>query len=376
MSNKDAPQQGNKPATPLSPIFGSHCRTQTFSFKPTRYDGHHIYYEAFMENPVTKMWTVRRISLIDDPKNRRVSTNVVKNGLSFAGAIALLNTQEKDLLKGTQNYEPRQPDAKMMGFIHFRAFAEREGYVFDVAGYPHPRPNPHTIPDSGTFLLADIESADKNIARTLEDFGDAPQTGRMPNTLFVFEAFNRSAAPAGSQANLATMRALDILDRYVQYVTHARDKMAQYCENYAQLGQGTLIADAEKALQLAEACTRQLKPYGVETREFERFILQMQVVCHVLHAQGLHDLMRRSLGDFAQNDAAFKDRLNGALSTYQKLDPTELGALQLKEAVLGISVPVLPTSINSFIDNYNRQRADFNPQQPTPPKNNGGPFVA
>ena len=170
------------------------------------------------------------------------------------------------------------------------------------------------------------------------------------------------------------MRAIDLLLKFADQIETAHKKMTEYCHSYQTLGKGELILAAEKSLHLADISLRQLKVYGLETQSLESFTMQCLASCHVLHAQGLYDLMRKRLGDFDENEAAFKNAFTKATETYKRIDASAEGTALLQEMISQGKKPIVPPAIQQFLDNFRKHQNRFEnirnsmPHAPRTPK--------
>lgn len=358
----------------LHPLFGTYTRTETYNVlgqKPgTTY---HLHCEAFLDDPVAKTWTVSKVARITEqhsinPHIHKTTTQVhkVKAKVSFKEAAASLAEFEKQCKEKPHTFKPLFPDAPAMEFTHYKAFAEREGYVFDAEGLPHARPNARALPLGCIFNQEDVDSANTHAARPDDEYNNAGPASRSPGTHFILEQFTRAAHSQDFNTATSGLRVLNILDRFVEQVEQAHKKMQEYCEKYEQLGQGDLITDAEKTLKMAESSIAQLKAYGVDTTQFSSFLLQCQITCHILHAEGLYDLMNKGKGDFDANEALFKTRVNSALESYKKIDDSDEGLKLMKNMIVQSPAPAVPATIGQFIARYKAQRKDYEPRPPLP----------
>jgi hypothetical protein len=192
-------------------------------------------------------------------------------------------------------------------------------------------------------------------------------SGKIPDTHFLFDGFNKPAQREGLDESLAHVRILNIFDRFAGYIQTAGDKMEDYCRNYRNLEQGALILEAEEALDTAESVLRQLSPYGVDTAPFAHFVLQCRITCHVLHAQGLYDLMLQGKGDFTQNEFMFKRRVSQAVEAFKKVDSSDKSLQLLQDMIVQAPKPEVPAAIALFLDNYQKQRAEAGTRKPSAP---------
>lgn len=359
-------KQGPEKKDVLHPVFGTYCRTQTFAVKAAFAPRvRHVHYEIYLEDPATQKWSVNKVtqslrpSFFPPKEEHAVDIARVSKGLDFAEAVKALAEYEKDFRASPALYSPLVPEPAQMEFLHYKAFAEREGYVFDAAGHPRARPQAKVLPE-GTFNQEDVDSANKNLARPDDAFDNLGTVNKVPNTLFIFDSFNYAASRHTVPVALREARVVNLLDQFAAHVTAAHEKMQAYCEKYDELGQGGLLAEAEEELSVAEACVTQLKAYAVDTDKFDSFVRQCTIVCHVLHAQGLYDLMNRGLGDYDQNEAAFKECVLKASTAYRKLPgATESGVFDLQDMIVRSPVPDIPSSIPFFLANYKKQREAY-----------------
>lgn len=322
-----------------------------------------------MDDPVRKTWSVQRVTMMIEASGKSsLSAHRTHSHIPFPVALQLISQLERNHRENTANYTPLFPEPPHMGFEHFKAFAEREGYIFDREGQAHPRPHPAALPDGIDFPPENVASADRHVARSVDDFTANGHLSKLPNTLFVLNSFNRVAARKGVHESLAEMRVMDLLERFVASIDVAHAKMDEYCRNYQNLGQGHLMDEAQRALLIAETGVKQMKAYGVETREFESFVAQCRIAGHIVHAQALFDLMRRQKGDFDDLERDFKLAYTEAVTAYSQLDPRPEALNALKAAITHAGAPALPPAIRIFIDTYREQKTDADKKRsPTPP---------
>lgn len=352
----------------LHPLFGTRCRTQTYGLVAYKRGHYHMHLEAVLDDPVKKTWAVRKIVSVAEPRasiifgsdtQSKTYVHQLRSGISFTQALDMMQDFERSCRNRGQDFRVLVPDAPMMGFDHYRAFAEREGYVFDITGRAHARPAADALPAGGSFDQRDIDTADKLCQRPANEFDNNGPASKTPNTHFLFDQFTRATHGQNMHERLVHMRVLDILDHFAGHVQTAHDKLKEYCTHYQELGQGGLIYDAEQALKMAGADLRQLKAYGVDTTHFDNFLLQCEITCHVLHAEGLYDLMNNQKGDFAQNEMLFKERVNKALEGFRKIDSSERGLQTLQDMIVQTPKPEVPESMTAFLENYARQKEAF-----------------
>jgi hypothetical protein len=333
-----------------------------------------VFYEAYLEDPVAKTWAVSRVTRLPKPslsilrRDVETHTQVVKKGLSLQSALEEMAEFERNCRGRPKDFTVSYPDAGAMGFAHFKAFAEREGYVFDEEYRPLPRPAREALPPGASFFDSDLDSAAKHLRRPAEEFRNDGPLSRAPNAHFLLDRFTAAAHSYDYNQALAATRILNILDRFASQIGTVEEKLTEYCGKYRELGQGGLIDDALKALDTADGSIRQMKAYGVDTKEFEFFLQQCQVTCHVLHARGLFDLMNRGEGDFAHNEALFKSRVDKAAEVYGHIDASKEGGDTLKNMIVQPGPLSVPPTIGKFVAHYKELRPGDPPPQPKPPK--------
>ena len=352
----------------LTPLFGTRCQTQTYGLAAYKRGHYHIHLEAVLDDPVKKTWAVRKVINVSEPRysmifgsdtDNKTYVHQLRSGLNFTQALDVMQDFERNCRNRGQDFRVLVPDAPMMGFDHFRAFAEREGYVFDTNGHAHARPAEGTLPAGASFDKRDIDIADTHCQRPANEFDNNGPASKTPNTHFLFDHFTKATHGHNMNERLAQLRVLDILDHFAGHVQTAHDNLKEYCTHYQELGQGGLIYDAEKALKLAGASLRQLKAYGVDTTDFDSFLLQCDITCHVLHAEGLYDLMNNQKGDFEQNELLFKERVNKALDGFRKIDSSARGLQTLQDMIVQTPKPQVPDSMTAFLQNYAAQKEAF-----------------
>ena len=360
----------------LHPLFGTYCSTESFSVRNFKGGSQHQHFEAYLDDPVKKTWTVSKVVTTTQSgfnpyrEKNSTTTSLVKGKVNFKEALELLGTNEKDCRDKPLAYDKLYPDAPMMRFVHYKAFAEREGYVYDTNGKPHARPNERVLPLGCTFYQSDVDSANQNNERPAAEFDNNGPASKLPNSHFLLDRFNTAAHKNDYQTSVNGLRALSILDHFVDQIEQTQKHLDEYCEKYSQMGFGGLIDDADTTLRLAESSLKQLRAYGVDTTEYDRFVLQCRVAAYVLHAEGLYDLMNKGKGDYAANEALFQSRVTQALDNFKKIDSSESAHRTLENMIVQTPKPEAPAAIGDFVKQYRRQRAGYGDPAPAaaPPK--------
>src|SRR5690606_31856884 len=110
---------------------------QTYGLAAYKRGHYHIHLEAVMDDPVKKTWAVRKIINVSEPRysmvfgsdtDNKTYVHQLRRGLNFTEALDVMQDFERNCRNRGQDFRVLVPDAPMMGFDHFRAFAEREGY--------------------------------------------------------------------------------------------------------------------------------------------------------------------------------------------------------------------------------------------------------
>lgn len=381
-------RKDDTPENALVPIFGSHCRTESFAFKhPNAGTSQYLHFEMVRENPNDDSWTVQRITQTANSRTGQSYVSIEKQAarLTFAAAVRELSLAENHLRGRPNGFTPVYPDAAAMGFLHFRAFAEREGYVFDTAGRPWPRPAADALPAPGAHVVfdqADITRADANLQRPAGEFGPAAPSRKLPNTLFIFDAFNRNALGKKAEGELAGLRVMNLLDQFVRKIEAMDKALHDYASAHLRPDAQRHINTAEYSLTQARHDLRQIKAYGIDTAAFEKFADECAIVLNVVHAQGLYDQLRRQSGSFDDLEAQFKKRASAALDLYSQLERADAGKgtpaqyaqgrQTLQEMMIQGGTPAIPEAIGEFTARYHAQRKAMidakKPAPPAPPK--------
>jgi len=137
--------------------YGDQCRSRAFSHLDGL-EGQEIWRKA-LYNGATSGWQLIDIEkLVQGPEGDGpvYKTKPVKDGLSFFAAIKDLAEYEHS--QSELGLIPVGADPDALGLEHYRAFAEREGIIFDTENYPHPTVNGEIV-TAGNFTAAAIENA-------------------------------------------------------------------------------------------------------------------------------------------------------------------------------------------------------------------------
>lgn len=377
----------NRP--PLVPIFGMRCRTQSYTFKnPNAGTRQFLHFQAYRDG-AGDSWTIQRVNQVQERNgNAYADVETMDLRLPFAEMLRALASYDSYYNRSTASFTPSYPDAAALGFEHYRAFAEREGFVFDTQGMPWPRPAAGVLPPTDAharFDEKDIARADKHLQRPPEEFGPAPPSRKLPDALFLFDAFNRRAIGKNADHEIAGMRALSLMDQFVNHIDAMNGHLSVYAAHHKGLDAPGRLASAEISLNTARVQLRQLKAYGVDTAAFEKFANECGVTVQVMAAQGLYDQLARVPHPFSDAEAKFKERVGKALDLYAELERTLAdkhtaaayaeGRTALHEMMIQGGAPALPPAIAQFVTRYRQQRAEYikDAKPPAAPKPPAGP---
>lgn len=327
-----------------------------------------MHLEAYLDNPLQNTWTVQLVDEVVENRNSVFKmqayseARTLKSGISFIDAIDMLAAFEKDIEGDTGNFRPTVPNATLLDFLHFRAFAEREGYVYDVSGSAQARPDANALPPDAFFYEADVERADKHMQRPPEAFQDGNVQSKIPHAHFLFDHFRVAA----QKRAIPETRVISLMDHFVGHISTMNQKLHEYCATYEQLGKGGLIIDAEQSLDTAFSVLNQLKAYGLDISGFEKFAQECRVTCGMLHAIGIYDLMSRGKADTVVNEPIFQKRLSDTVAAYKKIDASSEGEATLKHLITHAERPEVPPAIQAFLDGHKKARDAF--YRPAPPR--------
>ena len=346
----------------LQPLFGSYCRTSSFRWLTCPQSGEHILHlEAFVDDPIKKTWTVQLVDSIIENRHsvfktiHRVETKTVLSAGTFLDVLDQLCTFENDNTQDSAHFQTTLPDRQMLGWRHFKAFAEREGYVFDTQGVAYARPDINAFPPDAQFSKQDIHSANNNMQRPADEFHNTGKQSKVPQTHFLLDHFRVAA----KKKTIPQVRIISHMDNFAAHITEMHQKLETYCQTYQNLGKGGLVQEAEQALDKAESDLKQIKAYGLNVESFERFTHECRITCAMLHAMGIYDLMVTGKADVATNEAVFQNRLDQALALYKKIDPTTEGQHALEFMITHAEQLIVPPAIKAFLDGHAKARAEF-----------------
>lgn len=363
----------------LLPVFGTRCRSQGFAYiHPNAGSDQYVHFVAYREAANQDQWTVQRITHTGNSKTGEswAKADTLGQHMGFEDALEMIAQYENYHRGNTQGFRPLFPDVPALGFEHFRAFAEREGYIFDRDGKAHPRRAPGTLPEGGEFSAEAIASADKNCQRPAHEFGSAAPSRRLPDTVFLFDAFNRKAIGKKHSSELASLRVLNLMDTFVRHIETFSTHLQSYRTDYLKPGGGARISAAELSLVQARNQLRQMQAYGVDTAAFEKLTQECAIIACVAQAQGTYDQLRRQMGNFDELETLFKTRASEALRLYEALEKGNLakdkdvasryaeGYTALQEMMIQGGAPSVPGAIMNFVERYRSERAKMIPSSP------------
>ncbi len=349
----------------LPPLFGTYCMTERFGNPHPRGQAEHIHFEAWLDDPVKKSWTVTRVTeAIDDKQHLSTKAKTVKSKLPFDEALSLLAQEE---IKAKKSLTTLLPVAADMEYLHFKAFAEREGYIFDKDGIPHARPALDAIPADAGFTAADIASANRHVQRPPHEFSADTPVANLPQSHFLFDFIAHTKHLDHHAERMNELRVLDLLDHYVSHIKEMRRNLGEYVDGYANGDNSHLIGKAEDALKMSDYSLQQLKAYHVDTQLFESFNRQCRLTCLIIHAEGLYKQMQAGKIDVTLAEPVFKTCVKEAEEMLKTIDPSAHASELLKSVIVQNGPLILPASIDAFIDGYDSHKKNFYAHKPPSP---------
>lgn len=154
-----------------------------------------------------------------------------------------------------------------------------------------PPPRPCVLPSM--LIVPSIASADK-LPTPASEFDTSAPSRRLPDTLFLFDAFNRKAIGKKHSSELASLRAQP--DGYVcQAYRNIQQPAACLPRRLPQARRRMPVCRRIVVVQ-ARNQLRQMQAYGVDTTAFEKLTQECAIIACVAHAQGTYDQLRRQLG--------------------------------------------------------------------------------
>lgn len=326
----------------LNPLYGSFCRTQAYET-----DGETTWLEACLSHPESQQWQLCKIT----SQSGKTKVDPAGPPLDFNRVLETFVIFEKhnagDVCTSHNLHE--------LAFYHYKAFAEREGYVFDENGLPHARPARAALPDGAVFLDEDVSSANQHVQRP-EAFFHEDKPYQKPATHFLFDQFQKAATGKSVNQALNEIKILHIFNRFTGHIDEAAKNLSEYVDNYQTLGQALLVQKAEESLDQAALCLKQAETYGLNLPGFHGFVEQCKLLCDVTHAQSLYVLMHKNLGDLTANESSFLIRYQSAMARFRAMDGGDTGSL--RELILQ-SPPQKPAIMVDFVENYKKQHASF-----------------
>ncbi len=374
-----------------TPIFGTYCRT--LAFRHVNLQNFYEYYEAFQSDEADGTWDVALVRVKksnvqvgeDGEPEERIASRPVVKGVSFAEALTRLAAFEQTFLDPSQQNIVVGPSREDMDTDHFIKFAEREGYIFDVVHVPHARVSMKALPPGATFRKTDLDRANERWKEAVTRYDGAPTP--LPANGILSDMFRRAASKANIEDALTQSQALFQMDQFFDRLKNARALLSSYIDEYRELGKGGYLANAMKALDEAEGDLKKIDKLGVPTGEFKQFVEQFRICCLITHAQGMFNLNQERLFDatrpesaeeqFKENQQFVRMKTQEAVDRYRKMGATSKEIQFLQATVIQGTDPIVPDSIDTFIENYETRREAFTKKmsngRPTPPKGNMPP---
>ena len=386
----NTPEKASKTAR-----FGTYFRTACFEQHPLhRDDGSYAkehawkeYHEAHQLNGSPFLWSISKIKIENENGDTLIKSRPQVENLTFMEALERL-AQYENFQKS--QYPDQSPDAeiKELGTKHFKAFALREGILWDKEQTPHILKHPDALPQ-GQFHSSDVAVARETLAAT-------PEFSMPVKNNILSEIF--SAATSRSNVDLALhgLQCLNITNRFASCISSLAYDLSNVCSD--PLKQESEIQGlTKKSIKLwprssalihstvRETYSRGLyrqswsRPYGwalqridtaaQELQELKKegkditSLTEMLYICematHLLYAQALLNVCRNSPGLAKMEAPVIQTALDDAERIYTQHMNMETRALyeSLKQNVASGETPRVPDFIKNFADEYAENKA-------------------
>lgn len=393
-----APQKTEKAENPASPLIarhGTYCRTATFEQQPLhRDDGSYAadyvwkeYHEAYQQNG-THLWTINKIKIENE------NGKTVYKCRPQSENLPLLETLEE--LRRFESFQQSQypgqnaaAEIADLGFRHFKAFAEREGLLWDKDAAPKALPHPEALPP-GTYLAEEVEAARRRAHDTTAQPVAAGDT--------LAQIFMAAASSQNIELALDNMTKTGLADQFREMVSGFQSALKEMiketvptnamlyfndetpprlCERLAK----TLWTKKEKKYSFtgsewekrhytsaygrvlhrideANTCLVKMENTGLDTTPLAALLYASEMATHFICAQQLFSYCRK----FPSHTENHTNEIQSALADAELVYKNHLGqeSRELYESMkAGVSngdEPKVPAFIQEFLNNYDQKR--------------------
>lgn len=353
MSDSATPARNNT----FSPVFGDYCQTRAFTSQPMGFDVTQTM-QAYCSDPVLGLWSASLIktSVIDGVKvTEAFPVEGLQSTADFCAVIDKLAQFEVMMSDPEYGYTSDKKEIQALGYAHYKAFAEREGFLFDELDIPRLRPHAMVLPE-GRFTATSIEAAARHF--------DGRSFGKGFKTLveqgLLGDTFNRT----GTDVKIAIkdieglVKQLDYEERYVHLLSKIQANITEYVRAYSRGGKGSLLRDALEMVDGSRA-SNGLSTYADELKgikysgasALENFNTELKISILMIHARALYRMATvHDQSNRADNLDAMGDSLDKVYSLLRKRDKNDPRANRKELETQAISTdPDVPPSLDSII---------------------------
>ena len=352
-----------------TPLFGTYCRSIGFKQKDMP-DGAYDYLEMFQDNERDDIWCIQRISVMPVLNDKLIDGRITRNDLTFKKALYKLVEFE---ISGhaEEVMEPAGETLEELGFKHFIAFSEREGYYYSNYNKKiYERSEGSDNPINGKAFESDIKRANECWNTANKDMQPAPSPMMAAKNKMLSELFRRASSKANLEDVLKSKDTIEAVDGFVLVIERSLKDLNEYIDVYQELGKGEYIIDALKRLDMASEQLKPIRKHGLDTKEFEHFVDLCKVTCHVINCQALFDIIDKELyshydgaGSNAdqkkRNTNDLKEKLQEAKKLYKKIGGTTEELQILEASVVQGGKPKIPDTYTNFLKNYKKRKREL-----------------
>lgn len=378
----------------LTARHGTYFRTATFEQRPLHQeDGSYAeefawkeYHEAYQNQDGDRLWTINKVKIEKDNGQIIIKGRPQAENHTFMQALESLAQFETFQKSQYPDQDPAE-EIRTLGLKHFKAFAEREGILWDKRETPHILPHPEAIPP-GAFKPEDIEAARKAAQKTAEL--PAPPQGDI-----LAEIFNAAATTGNLDLALDGLIRESIIDKFHGQLSSFRTNFSYlisdyrqeeynannisnltqltkrsskiiYCitteykgyDRYSKVKKARRHGFALYDLELSYNILKDLEKTGVDVSPLVTMLHTYEMATHLIYAQKLFKICR----DFPQNTIDEANNIRTALADaemiykdYLNQQPREIYE-DLKAKVTSGETPKMPAFIEKFLDLYQEKK--------------------
>ena len=360
------------------PLFGTYCRTCAFTpnelvDNTQKNDPHkHItYLEAYEDDPINGTWLVNRVEkkLVEKTikgEQRSImgtKTRAQASKLTFANALKALADYESMYTDPISEHSPVGETAEALGSTHYYHFGIREGFIFDVNGRMHARPNEYALPSNALFDDQELDKAN-DIWKETKSQRKSPAPIPLAHDSLLSEIFIRAASKGNLEDARVNNEALIVLDKFYNTLQDVNSNLKSYVTDFRELGQSHYIKNAMEGIEKAADQLDDLKDLNIDPSGFNHFLQYLNVYTFITHAQALYTLNSEKIfmdtREYSEKEQikANNKNMDGSIKEAIKIAYT-LGATAEEGQLLKSSVqttPTVPQSLSNYVSSYEERR--------------------